>query len=152
MSQYNNIKITPNIGVGSDPKIEFIGAGNSTITLRVLDSADGGISFDGQKAQLLSLVDADVSVGSSIPSFSVNDYYGVPQIQAYNDERVIIAPYGSQFIGIGTLNPSAKLDVRGDLKVGINTSQGLILTSPNGTTFRLVVNDSGTLSAISTTL
>lgn len=216
MSQYNDIKITPNIGVSSDPKIEFIGAGNSTVTLKVLDTVDGGITFEGQKAELLSLIDADVSVGSSIPSFGVNDYYGVPQIQAYNDGRVLVAPYGAQTVGIGTTNPttkldvvgdirvtgvssffdgpvlidnsslligsgtstgtesqklqvtgnayvsgnlgigttapSAKMDVRGDLRVGINTSQGLILTSPNGTTFRLVVDDSGTLGAISTTL
>ena len=117
MSQYNNIKITPNIGVSSDPKIEFIGAGNSTVTLKVLDTVDGGITFEGQKGELLSLIDADVSFGSSIPSFSINDYYGVPQIQAYNDGRVIIAPYGSQFIGIGTLNPETNLDVVGDIRV-----------------------------------
>ena len=64
MSQYNDIKITPNIGVSSDPKIEFIGAGNSTITLKVLDTADGGITFEGQKGDILSLVDAGVSIGS----------------------------------------------------------------------------------------
>lgn len=102
MSQYNDIKITPNIGVSSDPKIEFVGAGNSTITLKVLDTVDGGITFEGQKAELLSLVDADVSIGSSVASFSVNDFYGVPQLQAYNDGRVLVAPYGAQTVGIGT--------------------------------------------------
>jgi hypothetical protein len=112
MSQYNDIKITPNIGVSSDPKIEFIGAGNSTVTLKVLDTVDGGILFEGQKAELLSLIDADVSVGSSIPSFGVNDYYGLPQIQAYNDGRVIIAPYGAQFIGVGTTQASSKLTIQ----------------------------------------
>lgn len=111
MSQYNDIKITPNIGVSSDPKIEFIGAGNSTVTLKVLDTFDGGITFEGQKGELLSLVDADVSFGSSVASFSVNDFYGVPQIQSYNDGRVLVAPYGAQTVGIGTTNPQAKLDV-----------------------------------------
>ena len=48
-------------------------------------------------------------------------------------------------VGIGTTNPQAKLDVVGDIKVGINTSQGLILTSPNGTQFRLSINDSGNI-------
>jgi len=119
MSQYNNIKITPNIGVSSDPKIEFIGAGNSTVTLKVLDTVDGGITFEGQKAELLSLIDADVSFGSSIPSFGVNDYYGIPQIQAYNDGRVIVAPYGAQTVGIGTTNTlgSYQLEVYGGFKV-----------------------------------
>jgi hypothetical protein len=48
-------------------------------------------------------------------------------------------------VGIGTTNPQAKLDVVGDIKVGINTSQGLILTSPNGTQFRLSINNSGNI-------
>jgi hypothetical protein len=32
---------------------------------------------------------------------------------------------------------------RGDVAVGINTSEGLILTSPNGTKYRLIVNNAG---------
>jgi len=55
-------------------------------------------------------------------------------------------------VGVGITTPTTKMDVRGDLRVGIDTSQGLILTSPNGTTFRLVVDDSGTLSTTSVTL
>jgi Fe-S cluster biogenesis protein NfuA len=49
-------------------------------------------------------------------------------------------------VGIGTTNPTSKLTVGGDVKVGINTSHGIILTSPNGTAYRLVVDDSGNLS------
>lgn len=51
-------------------------------------------------------------------------------------------------IGINSANPTAKLDVQGgDIKVGINTSTGLILTSPNGTQYRLIIDNSGNLSA-----
>lgn len=50
-------------------------------------------------------------------------------------------------VGIGTTNPSVKLDVQnGDIKVGVNTSSGLILTSPNGSNYRLIVDDFGNLS------
>ena len=144
MSQYNDIKITPNIGVSSDPKIEFVGAGNSTITLKVLDTVDGGITFEGQKAELLSLVDADVSIGSSIPTFAVNDFYGVPLIQAYNDGDVVLAPYPLQTVGIGTTRPSQstyKLELYGGLKIDeissgsgkFNTNlSGSIATTPTG--------------------
>jgi hypothetical protein len=52
-------------------------------------------------------------------------------------------------VGIGTTNPTSKLEVQsGDIRVGVNTSQGLILTSPNGTKFRLIVNNSGALSTV----
>ena len=53
-------------------------------------------------------------------------------------------------VGIGTTNPTSKLEVQnGDIKVGVNTSQGLILTSPNGTKFRVIVDNAGVLSTVS---
>jgi len=51
-------------------------------------------------------------------------------------------------IGINSTSPSRTVDVVGDVKVGINTSQGIILTSPNGTQYRLIVDDTGTLSTV----
>jgi hypothetical protein len=52
-------------------------------------------------------------------------------------------------VGIGTTNPTDKLTVRdGDISVGINTDHGLILTSPNGTQYRLIVDDAGALSTV----
>jgi hypothetical protein len=50
--------------------------------------------------------------------------------------------------GIGTTNPTEKLDVAGSVKVGINTSQGVILTSPNGTKYQLFVENDGTLKTV----
>jgi hypothetical protein len=52
-------------------------------------------------------------------------------------------------IGIGTTNPTSKLTVGGDIKVGVNTSQGIILTSPNGTQYKIFVNNNGTLGTVS---
>ena len=49
-------------------------------------------------------------------------------------------------VGIGTTNPTKKLHVGGDVKVGVNTSQGVVLTSPDGTEYRLVVANDGTLT------
>ena len=51
-------------------------------------------------------------------------------------------------IGIGTENPQKELEVVGDAKIGIDTSQGVILTSPNGTEYRLIVDNSGNLSTV----
>jgi len=53
----------------------------------------------------------------------------------------------SSNVGIGTTTSSSlyTLDVSGDVKVGIDTSKGVILTSPSGTKYRLFVDDSGNL-------
>jgi hypothetical protein len=60
----------------------------------------------------------------------------------------VITTLTSGRVGINSTIPSGTLDVVGDVKVGINTSQGLILTSPNGTRYRLVVANDGTLSTV----
>ena len=61
-------------------------------------------------------------------------------------ERLRVASSG---VGIGTTNASSKLTVRGgDISVGVSTAHGVILTSPNGTQYRLIVDDSGTLSTV----
>lgn len=50
-------------------------------------------------------------------------------------------------VGIGTTIPTSKVTViDGDVSVGINTSYGIVLTSPNGTPYRLIVDDDGNLS------
>ena len=55
--------------------------------------------------------------------------------------------YGN--VGIGTTNPTDKLTVRGgDISVGINTSNGLVLTSANGTKYKLFVSNVGVLSTV----
>jgi hypothetical protein len=61
-----------------------------------------------------------------------------------------IGIYSLSNVGIGTTNPTDKLTVRdGDISVGINTDHGLILTSPNGTQYRLIIADDGTLGTVS---
>ena len=62
-------------------------------------------------------------------------------------------------VGIGTTNVDNPLGTRllvngparvisGDVSVGINTSTGLILTSANGTKYRLIVSNAGVLSTV----
>jgi len=55
---------------------------------------------------------------------------------------------GSSYsVGIGTTNPTSKLHIiGGDISVGVSNSHGVILTSPNGTKYRLIVDNAGALS------
>jgi hypothetical protein len=66
--------------------------------------------------------------------------------QTSTQPRLVIDPNGNT--GIGTTNPTQKLEVSGSVKVGIDTSQGVILTSPNGTKYQLFVENDGTLKTV----
>jgi len=116
MSQFNNIKITPNVGVNSNPKIEFTGAGNSTITLQVSSASTGGLLFYGANGDMLSIVDAP----ETSPVFSVNDRFSVPTIEAYPNGNVFLASYPSYQVGFGLTGFSQsnyKVELFGGLKV-----------------------------------
>lgn len=67
------------------------------------------------------------------------------QIGAGNSAFVVT---GIGSVGIGTTNPTSKLHVIGDARIGIDNTQGVILTSSNGTKYRLVVSDAGVLSTV----
>jgi hypothetical protein len=60
----------------------------------------------------------------------------------------------SNYVGIGTTVPEAKLHVVGvstfsaDVSVGIDTSGGVVLTAPNGTRYRLFVDNAGSLGTV----
>lgn len=62
----------------------------------------------------------------------------------FDDGKLCIAENMSP-VGIGTTNPTAQLDVNGDVKLsGENT--GLILKSPDGTEWKITVDNSGELT------
>ena len=52
----------------------------------------------------------------------------------------------------GIPNPQRKLEVEGDIVAGADSNYGLCLYSPNGTLYRITVDDSGTLSTTAATL
>jgi hypothetical protein len=71
------------------------------------------------------------------------------QLNVSGDSTFLGTSNFTELVGIGTTNPTDRLSVRGgDISVGISTAHGLILTSPNGTRYRLIVNNAGTLSTI----
>jgi hypothetical protein len=79
---------------------------------------------DGTNGTLFSVVD---DLSDSL--MSVNNSAGLPVLEVFADDRVVAGQYGSgdfvlvnNKVGIGTSNPSYKLDVNGSLGINASTS------------------------------
>ena len=103
--------------------------------IKAYSNESGSLSFEesDSSSQYFS-----ISKDDSSSLFAVNN--------SSFETQFIVGAGGS--VGVGTENPTAKLHVIGDARVGFDTSQGVILTSPNSTQYRLIVDDSGNLSTI----
>jgi hypothetical protein len=124
-----NITITPNSGQADQPKIEFTGADNNTVTLSTLDS--GALSVEGSSGQLFSVKDS-----LSTDLFTVSDISGIPIINTQNDGTLELNPYNSNVL-VGTIldDDINKLQVSG----------GLSVTGTSGQLFNVVDETSGDL-------
>lgn len=111
-----------------------IGLTNPTSKLHVIGD---GLFTTNLVVGIATTVVGSVGVGTTNP-------LGRLQVGVAGTNVFVIENGGD--VGIGTTNPTSKLHVIGDAKVGVDTSQGIILTSPNSTQYRLIVDDSGNLS------
>lgn len=95
------------------------------------------ISADGKKIFVGASQDENGSVNSGV-------------VYEFEQQRTTYVHSGiNGNIGIGTDNATSRLTVQGgDIKVGMNTSTGVILTDSNGVSWRLIVNTDGTLATI----
>lgn len=115
---------------------------------------------NSEKSELLLFKGNDIDDGGSGPDrirlfagehrfdvlgFSTSGTFEQVGVSTAAINAVIINTTG---VGIGTTNPTVKLEVNGSARVGINTSTGLILTSPNGTQYQLFVENDGTLKTV----
>ena len=68
---------------------------------------------------------------------------GAPQL-TYGVE----VPVGYGLTGAGGLNVSGVSTITSDINVGVSTAAGVVLKSPNGTKYRIIVADNGTISSV----
>jgi hypothetical protein len=78
---------------------------------------------------------------------------GNAQVELYNNGSKKFETLGTGVTVTGTtftnqLNVSGVSTFSGNVRVGVDTSTGVILTSPNGTQYRLIVADNGTLNTV----
>jgi hypothetical protein len=134
-----------NVGLGTNPtsKLHVIGdaliSGISTAnSFRARGGDPGALGVNNNGYGFFGSGDNDSGMYSSADG----------QVEFYSNS-VEIFRYNTTSVGIGTTIPVSKLSVvGGDASVGINTSQGVILTSPNGTRYRLFVENDGTLKTV----
>jgi hypothetical protein len=130
---------TNRLGVGTDsPQAtlhvvdEFLlvstagAASTQRISQKAYTTDNGTLSWEGSAGQLFSITN-NLTSGSI---FSVNDVSGIPSIDVDADGTIQLAPFGStEFVGVGTTNPTAKLHVVG----GVNVTGVVTATDFNST-------------------
>ena len=120
--------------------------------IRHKGDTDTYIEFNNDKIRLIAggkpLIHAEeATIDTVIINDGSNDLDF--RVEGLNDEHLIFSDGSTDRVGIGSAIPRAKLDVSGDIYVGTSQATGVVLTSPNGTKYRLVVADNGTLSTTS---
>jgi hypothetical protein len=128
----NNILITP-----GSASIGFSGSAANTIRLQVEPS--GSVAFYGNSGSLFGISD---SFDGSL--MSVNDISGIPILEVFSDDRVVMGTFNSNAlvvtgsnVGIGTATPQTKLQVNGNISTSGSQFSGIV--SGSGTQYRLVV-------------
>ena len=93
----------------------------STLEINV-GTATSAFDIQGSAGQLFSVTN-NLTSGSI---FSVNDVSGIPSIDVDADGTIQLAPFSAtESVGVGTTNPTVKLDVVGDTRVtGVSTISG----------------------------
>lgn len=137
----SDILIQPNRGSTTlNPVIFFSGsAANNSIRLETLPS--GSVAFLGNSGSLFSIVD---SMSGSL--MAVSDVSGLPILEVFSDDRVVMGKFNSNTlvvtgsnVSIGKTAPNAKLDVNGNAVVtgslGVTSTSDSAIISRGGALF-----------------
>ena len=125
-----DIVIIPQRGTSNNPSMHFTGSALANIRMEVLPS--GSISFIGTSGSLFNVTDN--LLGSLM---SVGDVSGLPILEVFSDDRVVMGRYGKNTVyvsgtnvGIGKVPANAVFDVSGSAAIsGSATVTGSFTTN-----------------------
>ena len=93
--------------------------------------------------------DYTASDGSTVGLTTAATNGDVLELVAYKAFNVGSVTDAKQDFTVGSkLNVTGISTMKSDVYVGIDTARGVVLTSPNGTAYRLIVSNAGALSAV----
>ena len=136
---------TTRLGIGTtSPRATLHVRNDLLVSTGTTASYDIAIKATTSDSGTLSFEDPD----STKQYFSINkDTSTLFAINKSNYEPAFLVNAAGN-VGIGTTNPTSTLHVVGDVRAGVNSSQGVILTSPDGTKYRLLVSNLGVVSTV----
>lgn len=139
---------TTNIGFRCGANNNVLGTDNAR---QQLGSAnDAYLVFNGSDL-IVSAGEVTTTARTKIREGTVLNNAGIDsdsQIKGAGDDNLVYADAGLDAVGIGTATPTSKLTVAGDIEV-LGDERGLILESPDGTRWRVQVDNSGVLGTTS---
>ena len=100
-------------------------------------------------SRLIHPDDYEASDGSTVGLTTAATDGDVLELVAYKAFNVGDVTNANLNFQVGSLLTVSGLSTcKSDVYVGINTDRGVVLTSPNGTAYRLIVSNAGALSAV----
>jgi hypothetical protein len=117
-----------------------------------------GNSFEVSQSSLtvgtstLNIVNSSLIISTSTLPVSASGIVTATSFPSYGRTIDYLKPNNYNLIvdGLSFIDnlKTNNLTVNGDARVGVDTSQGIVMTSPNGTKYRLIVDDLGNLSTV----
>jgi hypothetical protein len=132
-------------GIATATKVQ-VGVGTTGLSLEY-DGTDCFIKETSGTGELIIRTNQLKVESPTFESLAIFNENSDVKLYYNNNEKIRTTNDGVVITGI--LTATSSINTVSDVNVGIDTSTGVILTSPNGTRYRLIVDDSGNLSTVS---
>lgn len=123
----SDILIIPNKGSTLTPEIQFSGSVNTSASIKLQVLPEGQVAFMGKSGSLFSIVD---NMSGSL--MAVSDISGLPILEVFSDDRVVMGRFNSNTlvvtgtnVSVGKATANAVFDINGNTIItGSLTSTG----------------------------